>query len=195
MTVVLIKWISSDNILKLLPNKNLSFCPGAVIYGAPQPFIVGPGLGNSPLCQSILLSIASPRVYHTALNSGSVSHKEFGLHTFPKFVLQTISAAPGMEWHCPFTLPMQFVSGDTQARQVYPKNLTIRFGPIVHVYTGEPPQPPQPRQHHSPRHVKTPFGKPELGISCQSMTTSKSWSQSSNITKHFWTVCKSIIPP
>jgi hypothetical protein len=41
-TVVPIEWSSNGNALKLLPNKNLSFCPGAIINGAPQPFVVGP---------------------------------------------------------------------------------------------------------------------------------------------------------
>ena len=50
------------------------------------------------------------------------------MHTFPRPVLQTLSTAAGMEWHCPFTLPVQSATWDTQARQVYPKSLTIRFG-------------------------------------------------------------------
>jgi len=38
------------------------------------------------LCQNLILSIANTRVYHSALHSGLDSHKEFGLHTFPKSV-------------------------------------------------------------------------------------------------------------
>jgi hypothetical protein len=48
-TAVLIEWNSSRNIFKLLPDKNLAFCPRAVIDGVPQSFVVGPGPGNSPL--------------------------------------------------------------------------------------------------------------------------------------------------
>jgi hypothetical protein len=44
-----------------------------------------------------------------------------------------------MEWHCPFTLPMQAATEDTQARQVYPKNLTIRCGAHRAFVYGETP--------------------------------------------------------
>ena len=64
-------------------------------------------------------------------------------------------------------------------------------GPIVPLYTGEPPP---PRQQYSPRHVRTPFGRSKSGTSCLSMSTSKSWTKSSRTTKHFWTVWKSILP-
>ena len=61
------------------------------------------------------------------------------MHTVPRSVLQTLSAALGMDWHCPFTLSMKAISGDVQARQVYPKNLTIRFGAHrAFVYGGTP---------------------------------------------------------
>jgi len=81
-------WTSTGNMRTLPPNKNLSFCPGVIIDGEPQPFVVGTGAKHTHLCQNLLLSIANPRVYRSALHSGSDSHKEFGLYTFPKSVLQ-----------------------------------------------------------------------------------------------------------
>ena len=68
-------WTSSGNSRMIRTNKNLAFCPGAVIDGIAQPFVVGTGAINSPVCQSILVSIANPRVYHSALQSGSDSTK------------------------------------------------------------------------------------------------------------------------
>jgi hypothetical protein len=65
-------------------NKTLSFCPGAIINGIPQSFVVGAGEVTSPLYSSISLSIATPRVFHIALHTSSNSAKDFGLHTFPK---------------------------------------------------------------------------------------------------------------
>ena len=116
----------------MCPNKNLSFCPGAVIDGEPQPFIMGSGVRQAHLCQNLLLSIANLRAYHGALHSGSDSLKEFGLHTFPKSVLQQLVAAPGMEWISPFTLPRRPPTGNALASApictAIPKNLTIKFG-------------------------------------------------------------------
>ncbi len=80
-----IYWSSSANVSSIRHSKTLSFCPGAIIEGKPQPFVVGAGEITSPLYTSLLLSIASPRVFHNALHTGSISNKEFGLHIFPKF--------------------------------------------------------------------------------------------------------------
>ena len=74
---------SAGNTKTLGPNKNLSFCPGAIIDGEPQPFVVGSGARHTNLCQNLLFSIANPRVYHNDLHSGSNSLKEFGLQNFP----------------------------------------------------------------------------------------------------------------
>jgi hypothetical protein len=80
----------------------------------------------------LFLSIASPRVHHSALHSGSDSHKEFGLHSFPKSVLQQLDVAPGIKLLSPFTLPLRSPSGDapeaTHAWTAIPKNFTIMFG-------------------------------------------------------------------
>jgi hypothetical protein len=75
------------------PNKNLSFCPGAIIDGEPQPFVVGPETKHAHLCQNLLLFFANLRVYQSALHSGSDSLKEIGLHTFPKSDMQQFVAA------------------------------------------------------------------------------------------------------
>ena len=87
---------------------------------------------QSYLCRNLLLSIAKPRVYHNALHSGSDSSKEFGLHTFPKSVLQQLAAALGIQWLSPFALPLHPPSGAapdaSPARTANPKNLTLRFG-------------------------------------------------------------------
>jgi hypothetical protein len=82
-----LSWTSSGNTRTIKGNTNISLCPGAIIDGIPQPFVVGPGTGNSPNCRSILVSIANPVVYHKVLHSGSDSNREFGLHVFPKSVL------------------------------------------------------------------------------------------------------------
>jgi hypothetical protein len=76
-------WISYGNTMTLRPNKNLSFCPGAIIDGVPQPFVLSSGAKQIYLCHNLLLSIANPRMYHIVLHSGSNSAKDFGHHTFP----------------------------------------------------------------------------------------------------------------
>ena len=65
-----------------------AFGPGAINDGVPSPYVVGTGAINSPVCQSIIISIANPRVSHSALHSGSDSNREFGLHIFPKSILR-----------------------------------------------------------------------------------------------------------
>ena len=126
-------WLSAGNTRTLMsPNKKLFFCPGAIIEGEPQPFVVGSGTMHTHLCQKLLLSIASPRVYHSALHSGSDSLKEFGLHTFLKSVRRQLVAAQEIQWISPFTLPLRFPSGDAHisapTRNVIPKNLTFKVG-------------------------------------------------------------------
>ena len=82
-----ISWTSSGNMRSIRHNNTLSFCPGAIINGKPQPYVVGAGEVTSPLCSSLTLSIACPKVVHIAFHIGSNSARDFGLHTFPKFVL------------------------------------------------------------------------------------------------------------
>ena len=86
-------WTSSGNSGTVRRNKTISCCPSAIIAGIPHPYVVGPGSGNSPTCRSILVSIANPAVYHKVLHSGSDSNKEFGLHVFPKYVLQQVATS------------------------------------------------------------------------------------------------------
>ena len=90
--------------------------------------MVGAGAVNSPFCKSILLSIANPRVYHSALHTGSDAHKEFGQRTFPKSVLIQMEAAPEGKWLSPFLLPLKATSASQPTRLAYPNKLTIRFG-------------------------------------------------------------------
>jgi hypothetical protein len=77
---------------------------------------------------SILVSIANPRVYHSALHSGSDSTKEFGLHIFPKSVLRLLEAKTESKWFAPLVLPSSSTPGTPGAPPSLPKNLTIRFG-------------------------------------------------------------------
>ncbi len=87
-------WISSGSTRSIKANKSLAFCPGAISDGIPQPYVVGPGAINSPVCQSLIISIANPRVFQSALHSGSDSNKEYGLHILPKSVLRQLETAP-----------------------------------------------------------------------------------------------------
>ena len=120
-------WISSGNTRSIKTNKVLAFCPGAIIDGVPQPCVVGTGANNSPVCQSIIISITNPRVYHNVLHSGSDSSEEFGLHIFPKSVLRQLETAPGMKWLTPLQLTSATSTGAPGTQPALPKNLTIRF--------------------------------------------------------------------
>ena len=40
---ITLTWLFVGNTKTTRPNKNLSFCPGAIIDGVPQPFVVGSG--------------------------------------------------------------------------------------------------------------------------------------------------------
>jgi hypothetical protein len=123
-----LSWTSSGNLRTIRGNKTISFCPGAIIDGTPQPFVVGPGTGNSPTCRSILVSIANPTVYHKVLHSGSDSNREYGLHVFPKSVLQQLATAVGVTWPATFLLPADTAPLISGVRVAYPKNLSLRFG-------------------------------------------------------------------
>ena len=126
-------WLSAGNNRTLRPNKNLSFCPRAIIDGVPQPFVMGLVAKQTYLCHNLLLSIAKPWVYHNALHSGSDSSKEYGLHTFTKSVLRQLVAAPRIQWLSPFALPLPPPPSGASleaapTRTAIPENLTIRFG-------------------------------------------------------------------
>ena len=122
-----IAWVSSGNMRSIKHNGTLSFCPGAIINGQPQPFVVSAGEVTSPLCTSITLSLACPRVFHTALHSGSNSSRDFSLHTFPRFVLSHLETADGASWLAPFRPPAPAQIGAGTPVPL-PKNLSIRFG-------------------------------------------------------------------
>jgi hypothetical protein len=120
-------WTSSGNTRSIKANKTLAFCPGAISEGIPQPYLIATGAINSPVCQSILISIANPRVFHSAIHSGSDTHKEFGLHIFPKSVLRLLETAPNVKWLTPLQLAPLANPGNGETPSL-PKNLTIRFG-------------------------------------------------------------------
>ena len=67
------------------------------------------------------------RVFHSALHTGSNSQRDFGLHTFPKSVLEQLEAAPSATWIAFFRLQQPPQTG-TSAPGPLPKNLSIRFG-------------------------------------------------------------------
>ena len=121
-------WISSGNTRSIKANKIWAFCLGAITDGIPQPYVVGTEAINSPVCQSIIISIANPRVYHSALHSGFDFNKEFGLHIFPKSVLRQLETAPGVKWLTPLQLTSTTTTGATRAQPALSKSLTIRFG-------------------------------------------------------------------
>jgi len=56
-----ISWTSSGKTRPVLHITTLSFCPGEVIAGEPHLLVVGTGEITSPLCTSLLLSIANPK--------------------------------------------------------------------------------------------------------------------------------------
>ncbi len=70
-------------------------------------------------------------MYNGVLHSGSNSTKEFGLHTFPKSVLQQLAAAPRIQWLSSFALPLhppsEVAPESAPARSAIPKKMTIRF--------------------------------------------------------------------
>ena len=81
------KWTSAANNLSVTENKSLSFCPGSFLNGTVQPYLVGTMAPNSCLCQSILTSIANPKVFYLALHTSLDTGIENGLNTFPRSIL------------------------------------------------------------------------------------------------------------
>jgi hypothetical protein len=82
---------------------------------------------NSALCRSILISIANPRVFHSALHTGSDTGKEYGLHCFPRAILRQLEANTDAKWMVPFALPPGGETTSTSTGSI-PKNSSIRFG-------------------------------------------------------------------
>ena len=60
----------------VLTNRTMSFCPWSVLNGVVKPYFAGTMAPNSALCRSILVSIANPRVFHSALHLGSKKKKK-----------------------------------------------------------------------------------------------------------------------
>ena len=95
--------------------------------GHVRPHLVGAMAPNSPLCRSILVSIADPSVFHSALHICSDTGKELGLHTFPRSILIQLEMNTNAKWLVPFSLPP--AGGATIANTwAIPKNFSIRFG-------------------------------------------------------------------
>jgi len=108
-------------------NRTLAFCPWSVLAGVVKPYLVVTMAPNSALCRSILVSISNPRVFHSALHTGSDTGKDYGMHTFPRAILRQLEANTDAKWLVPFSLPP--VGGETSTTtRVIPKNFSIRFG-------------------------------------------------------------------
>ena len=54
----IISWTSSGNVRSIRHNTTLSFCPGAIINGTPQPYVVGAEEVTTPLCSPLTLVVA-----------------------------------------------------------------------------------------------------------------------------------------
>jgi hypothetical protein len=67
-------------------------------------------------------------VYHKVLHSGSDSNREYGLHVFPKSILQQLATAAGVTWPASFLLPADTAPLINGVRVAYPKSLSLRFG-------------------------------------------------------------------
>ena len=120
-------WTLASNLLSVAENKTLSFCPGSVLNAVVDPYLIGEMLPNSLRCQTIFVSIAIPRVFHMALQSGSDTGKEYGLYTFPRYILRELEAFETATWWDSFRLTP---SGDStcSAEGTLPKNFYIRSG-------------------------------------------------------------------
>ena len=116
-----IKWVSANNTLIVKANRILAFCPGSVLGSEVKPYLVGAMAPNSSLCLTILVSIANPRVFHSALHTGSDTGKEYGLHTFPRSILRQLAESTTAKWLAPWALP-------SQGGLTIPKIFSIRFG-------------------------------------------------------------------
>jgi len=74
-----------------------------------------------------MVSIASPRVFQSALHTGSDTGKEYGLHTFPRAILKQLEAKADAKWLVPFSITP--AGGPTTTTTgVISKNFSIRFG-------------------------------------------------------------------
>jgi hypothetical protein len=98
----MVTWKSASHDLTVKANRTLAFCPGSVLAGVVKPYPVGTMAPNSALYRSILVSIANPRVFHSALHTGSDTGKEYCLHTFPRAILRQLDANTDAKWPVPF---------------------------------------------------------------------------------------------
>ena len=93
----------------------------------PQRYVVGAGEVATPLCSLLTLVVACPKAFHNALHTGSNSSRDFGLHTFPKSILQQFVTSKDASWMASFRPPAPARIGATPQGPL-PKNLSIRFG-------------------------------------------------------------------
>jgi hypothetical protein len=74
-----------------------------------------------------VISTANPRVFHSALHTGSDTWKGYDLHTFPRFILRKLEANAAAQWLEPFSLAI--VGGEINTNiGAIPKNFSICFG-------------------------------------------------------------------
>jgi hypothetical protein len=83
---------SANNDLTVKTIRTLAFFLGSVLDGEVKPYLVSAMAPNSSLYRFILVSIANPRVFHSALYTGSDTGKDYGLHTFPPSILRQLEA-------------------------------------------------------------------------------------------------------
>ena len=89
--------------------------------------MVGTMASNSPLCRSILVSIANPRVFHLAIHTGLGTEKEYSLHTFPRSILRQLASSDTIIWWEHVCLPP--TGGSTRSTDgEFPKNFSLCFG-------------------------------------------------------------------
>ncbi len=88
--------------------------------------MAGAPLPNSSLCTAIYVSIASPRVFHMALDTGSDTGKEFGLHTFPRTILHQLEASEDATWWESFRLRPTGGMASSSERE-FPKHFSLRL--------------------------------------------------------------------
>jgi len=146
-TLLVLIWEYTDTT----PQQDPRVLLGAIINSVAQIFVVGACNVSYPFCQSILFSIANPRMYHVAIHRVPDSNMEFSLHTFPKSILRELETAPRGQWISLFLLPLNDSSGTRQYGWLYTRNLPYGFGDTSRPSMAGPRQPNQPLSRRPPR--------------------------------------------
>jgi len=110
-----------------MTNRTLAFCPGSVLDGKVKPYLAGAIAPNSHMCHCILVPIANPRVFHSALHTCSNPGKEYGLHTLSRLILRQMETNADAKWLVSFSLSPAGGNTGTITRAI-PKSFSIRFG-------------------------------------------------------------------